>query len=87
MSHDLTIIKKTALLMTRPLRDVTKWRFCCGLAGGVAMPVFLINLNDAAAAVWIMAGALGIFLFSLAGELLERYLFFRAVVPLKMPEG
>jgi len=29
----------------------------------------------------------GILVFSLPGELLERYLFFAAVIPLKMPGG
>jgi hypothetical protein len=35
----------------------------------------------------VLVGVIGIFLFSLLGELLERYLFFTAVIPLKMPGG
>jgi hypothetical protein len=49
--------------------------------GGVALPALLLF------GVLPPVIAIGILPASLAGELLERYLFFRAVVPLKMPGG
>jgi len=76
-----TSMKRTALLMSRALRRVTIARFICGALGGVGLPVLLlIGTPDP-------AGTIGILVFSLLGELLERYLFFTAVIPLKMPGG
>jgi hypothetical protein len=60
---------------------VTISRFVCGLLGGITLPALLLF------GVIPPVIAMGILPVSLAGELLERYLFFRAVVPLKMPGG
>jgi formate dehydrogenase iron-sulfur subunit len=83
----LTILKKTALLMTGKLRIFTMRRFLYGVIGGIVLPMLLLafyqDLPDWAVVVMVSA----IFLCSLAGELFERYLFFRAVVPLRMPSG
>ncbi len=82
-----TALKKTAFLMSRPLRRVTNARFILGLLGGVILPLVLAaKLNSSTTEVpWaLVAAILG---FSLIGESLERFLFFRAVVPLKMPGG
>ena len=76
-----TSMKRTALLMSRALRRVTLARFICGALGGVVLPVLVLFGTP------VLVGAIGIFLFSLLGELLERYLFFTAVIPLKMPGG
>jgi len=70
---------KTARLLTGRLRPVFGARAVAGLVGGVLLP-FLITMNSAAAQLAWLAAAL-----ALAGELAERYLFFRAVVAPKMP--
>ena len=77
----LTSLNKTARLMTGELGLVARFRVACGLAGGVALPLFLL-VNHAAAG--LAAGALAL---CVVGELLERYLFFTAVAPAKMPGG
>jgi len=76
-----TNMKRTATLMSRQLKGVTISRFASGTFGGVVLPVAgsLGTLNAGIAA--------GILAFSLFGEMLERYLFFTAVVPPKMPGG
>jgi DMSO reductase anchor subunit len=76
-----TSMKRTALLMSGALRRLTLARFICGALGGVVLPVLVLFGTPVPVCV------IGIFLFSLLGELLERYLFFRAVIPLKMPGG
>jgi len=76
-----TSMKRTALLMSRALRRATIARFICGALGGVVLPVLVLFGS------LIPVGVIGIFVFSLLGELLERYLFFTAVIPLKMPGG
>jgi DMSO reductase anchor subunit len=79
--HEWTDMKRTALLISGVLRRVTISRFVCGVLGGVALPALLLF------GVLPPVIAIGILPVSLAGELLERYLFFRAVIPLKMPGG
>lgn len=76
-----TSMKRTALLMSRALKRVTIARFICGALGGVVLPVLLLFGTT------VPVGVVGILVFSLLGELLERYLFFTAVIPLKMPGG
>lgn len=84
---NLTFIKKSALLMTQQLQRYTVLRFALGIAGGVVLPLFILNLNSAISSVWFVISVLLIFSLNLAAELLERLLFFKAVVPLKMPGG
>ena len=76
-----TNTKRTATLMSRELKRVTISRFASGTFGGVVLPVvgLLGTLNAGIAA--------GILALSLLGEMLERYLFFTAVIPPKMPGG
>ena len=84
-----TPLKRSALLLTGDLASQSKWRFVLGLAGGIALP-----------ALWVAQGRPGIandavslaicaiqFCLLLAGELLERYLFFTSVVAPRMPGG
>jgi formate dehydrogenase iron-sulfur subunit len=76
-----TNMKRTALLMSGALRRATITRFACGVLGGAVLPlVALFGILDPVIVTGILA-------FSLLGELLERYLFFTAVIPLKMPGG
>ena len=84
-----TPLRRTALLMSGDLRQITKRRFLLGLLGGVVLPGVLL------ASIWLshhplhpivaITGVIFIMLICLTGELLERYLFFAAVVAPKMP--
>jgi formate dehydrogenase iron-sulfur subunit len=55
-------------------------RFLLGGLGGILIPTLSLMLNGPAPIV-----ALSALILSLSGEWIERYTFFRAVVPLKMP--
>jgi DMSO reductase anchor subunit/ferredoxin len=82
----LSPLNKTARLLEGRLGLAARWRVACGIFGGIVLPVWLIakqSGNDSVVAP--VAGAA--LLFCLAGELLERYLFFTAVAPVKMPGG
>jgi hypothetical protein len=63
--------------MVGPLASVTIARFVCGTLGAVVLPA-LASLAGTPVAL----GALGL---CLAGELAERYLFFAAAAPARMP--
>jgi len=79
-----TALKKSAMLMTQQLYKPTAWRFICGSIGGIILPGVLLTVKDMTPA-GVLGIVTGIMVLTLAGEGLERYLFFRAVVPLKMP--
>jgi formate dehydrogenase iron-sulfur subunit len=86
----MTPLKRSALLLVRDLSNAMLARFALGLIGGVVMPAMLLaELPTASAASMVqfatMTGAL--FAASLAGELLERYLFFAACAAPRMPGG
>jgi Fe-S-cluster-containing dehydrogenase component/DMSO reductase anchor subunit len=85
-----TSLKRTAQLMAGPLDMATIKRFFVGVVGGIALPLVLASEEVLAAphnysppflglASLLMLGLL------LAGEFLERRLFFAAAVPPKMP--
>jgi formate dehydrogenase iron-sulfur subunit len=79
--REWTDMKRTALLMAGALRQASISRFVCGALAGVMLPALvLIGLAPPVIAT-------GILPILLLGELLERYLFFTAVVPRKMPGG
>ena len=89
-SRQTTSLKRTARLMTGALSNVTMARFAAGLLGGVAMPALLLISRvpstpahglDLAFAVMVTM----LFAACLAGELLERYLFFAAMASARMP--
>jgi Fe-S-cluster-containing dehydrogenase component/DMSO reductase anchor subunit len=84
-SRRQTAQKRMAILMSRPLRTQTRWRFACGIVGGVLLPALLLLLAPAptARAILAVAGLACV----LAGELLERHLFFVTATALKMPGG
>ncbi len=89
-SRSTTSMKRTAWLMTGALSNATVARLAAGLLGGLAMPGLLL-LSRAPAdpahgpdlVFVVLAGML--FAACLAGELLERYLFFAAVASPRMP--
>ena len=84
-----TPMKRSALLMTGPLSNITLPRFASGFLGGIALPFMVLNqlqspeYNEFVLAVLVSM----IFVASLVGELLERYLFFAAVATARMPGG
>jgi Fe-S-cluster-containing dehydrogenase component/DMSO reductase anchor subunit len=87
--RNMTPLKRSALLMIGELSIVTLARFALGLLGGVILPTLLASET---AVLGIGAGSVrfGIvtaftFFTCLAGELLERYLFFSACAAPQMP--
>jgi formate dehydrogenase iron-sulfur subunit len=78
-------IKRTALLLTGPLRSHSLWRLGLGFAGGVALPllVSLLVRGPIDAPVIVLTSLL--WLLVVSGELCERALFFRAVSVPRMP--
>ena len=89
-ARSTTSLKRTARLMTGALSNVTLARFAAGLLGGIAVPALLLlsrvpthpeHGQDVVFAV--LVGML--FVACLAGEALERYLFFAAVASPRMP--
>ena len=90
----LTSLKRSARLIVGPLSNITLARFACGLLGGVMMPLFLLDMTAAAAAAGAQQAGTSVleavaiatlFIACLAGELLERYLFFAASSAPRMP--
>jgi formate dehydrogenase iron-sulfur subunit len=79
--REWTDMKRTALLMSGVLKRATVARFVCGALGGVLLPMLVLFR------VLPPISATGILPLSMLGELLERYLFFTAVIPPKMPGG
>jgi Fe-S-cluster-containing dehydrogenase component/DMSO reductase anchor subunit len=81
-----TAIKRTAMLLIGELAEITTARFLLGGIGGVLLPLAFLVQQPApgfatlGVTVWIL-------LFTISGELIERYLFFVAVVASKMPGG
>lgn len=91
LSRVMTPLKRSAGLMQRDLASHAVARFALGALGGIFAPLLLLRQLSAAG---IESGYLEmpiatVLLFgaSLAGELLERYLFFAAVAVPRMPGG
>lgn len=78
-------LKRTALLMTRDLREVTSWRFLLGAIGGIFLPGLLVLVDAIPSATSSLVVCVVSFLFTLTGEFLERTLFFTAVSAPRMP--
>jgi formate dehydrogenase iron-sulfur subunit len=91
LSRAMTPMKRSALLMIRDLANPAVARIALGALGGLVAPALLLRQFFAAPAVsgqleFVIAAFL-LFGASLAGELLERYLFFAAVAAPRMPGG
>lgn len=86
-----TMLKRSALLMIGELRSATIARFVVGGLGGIALPTLLdaaLHEADVSGNLGMALGvATAIFLASIVGELIERYLYFTAVVSPRMPGG
>ena len=77
---------RTARLQSGPLAAFTRWRFALGALGGVAIPLALLVAAPAVAPGWGTAGAAVAALAAcLAGEGLERFLYFASSAPRAMP--
>ena len=81
-SPRLTALNKTALLLNGPLALASRLRVVCALVGGIVLPALTPGGGPVGAALPAVALAL-----CLAGELIERHLFFVAEVAPKMPGG
>ncbi len=77
----LTPLNKTARLLTDDLGLAARCRIACGIFGGMVLPLWLATPQSSPAL------AIAVLSLCLVGELLERYLFFTAVAPAKMPGG
>jgi formate dehydrogenase iron-sulfur subunit len=87
-----TPMRRSAVLMAGQLGPATKSRLICAFVGGIAMPCLLLAAGSRSPAdepsdlFWGIA-VIALFAACLVGELLERYLFFTAVAPPRMPGG
>ena len=83
--QDANPLKKAALLLRGELRPFHVWRFNAGLLGGFLLPMLWLHRGYTGTASLDAILAIAIALLLLSGELLERYLFFTACVPPRMP--
>jgi Fe-S-cluster-containing dehydrogenase component/DMSO reductase anchor subunit len=86
----MTALRRSALLLVNELSSATMARFALGLLGGVVAPAMLINILptfDSGNVVPFVAMSGLLFAACLAGELMERYLFFAACAAPRMPGG
>lgn len=79
---DFSSLHKTALLLNGRFGIHKRLRVACGIAGGVCFPALVIIAPDSSVRVGLVAAGI---LFCFVGELIERWLFFVAVQPVKMP--
>lgn len=84
-----TPLKRSAQLSIGPLSNALLARVATGVLGGIVMPVFLLSTGSSSlrieSEVFFTVVLCFLFLACLAGELLERYLFFAAVASPRMP--
>jgi DMSO reductase anchor subunit/ferredoxin len=74
---------RTVLLLTTQLRSTLALRVLAGLTGGIVLPMLLLQNHDASAHAQTMA--LLSYVLLIAGELLERMLFFQSAATAAMP--
>ncbi len=86
-ADDYSPLHKTALLLEDRLGFLHRCRIAIGIIGGMVLPAFLaLQLLSGEMAQWLMITEGSVILaLCLAGELIERRLFFVAVQPVKMP--
>jgi DMSO reductase anchor subunit len=87
---DFSSLHKTALLLTERFGLLNRTRVTCLVMGAVVLPAWIAieiggNGQASHSAHTLTLQAAVAFLFCLAGELIERRLFFTAVQPVKMP--
>ena len=82
-----TPLRRSARLLVGPLVNVTMARFGLGFLGGLWMPAFLWmgeSLRSGSSPIFVTIVVAALFVTCLVGEILERSLFFAAVVAPKM---
>jgi DMSO reductase anchor subunit len=80
-------LRQTARLLRGPLKGHRKRRVLLGFSGGVVIPLLLFVSAGSATAGITAVAAVAVLGASIGGELLERFLFFRAVSRPRMPGG
>jgi len=83
-AHELTSLKKSALLIAGRFQHTAFARMLCIMLGGIGLPLLLhagAFASNHTSIAWLA------FVFVLAGEIGERILFFRTVDAPKMPGG
>jgi formate dehydrogenase iron-sulfur subunit len=85
-----TPLKRTALLMGGELGPTTLQRLATGLAGGVVLPAVLagphlLKSTSGHSPLFVACAVTLSLILLVTGEMLERYMFFAAVVAPKMP--
>lgn len=90
MARQLTPLKRTAILMQGDLARVVMQRFACGILGCLVLPGLLLATSRGPATSAVSPGFVAVAMvlslgFTFVGEVLERYLFFTAVIAPKMP--
>jgi len=80
----LTPLNKTARLLADELGFAGRLRVGCAILGGMILPLLLLLNFAAGGSVGAGVALTGLF-FCIGAELFERYLFFTAVAPAKMP--
>jgi formate dehydrogenase iron-sulfur subunit len=90
IGKQFTPLKRTALLITGELGPTTLQRFAMGLAGGIVLPAvlaapYLSQAGKGHSPLFVICAVVLSAVLLVTGELLERYMFFAAVVAPKMP--
>lgn len=90
LSRRLTALKRTALLLSGELERPMWQRLLCGLAGSIVLPGILYQSSHVAPAqayspTFVVCATIAALSLTFLGEVLERYLFFTAVIAPKMP--
>ncbi len=88
-----TPLQRSARLMVGDLSNITMARFACGFLGGIAMTGFLLlrgeesnpGFSGTSGDPLVLVCGTMLFAACLGGELLERFLFFAAASPRRMP--
>lgn len=78
-----SLITQSAQLIQRDLSAISRVRFLCGVLGGLCFPL----LTFTASGELTLGFAIASLALCLVGEFAERFLYFSAVVPLRMPGG
>ena len=91
-SRRQTPLKQSAMLMVKQLNMVTTLRMVLGIVGGIVLPLVMLQETVLTAEagfqpLFMVAWFIIIWSALLAGELLERSLYFRCAVSSRMPGG
>jgi Fe-S-cluster-containing dehydrogenase component/DMSO reductase anchor subunit len=84
-----TPLNNSARLLAGELAPIVRLRVVCGVLGGMICPALVIEslAYGLVKSTAMTAIALAVIALCLAGEFLERYLFFTALAPERMPGG